>query len=544
MLIVLSPVARWVLRLQFWLFGHGYFWLGIHLPHIIRGVFVYGLVALWLAEIVREILLLWVVPKRARRLATLGRNEKSLALMQSSVRAFTPLLGTRPLYLTRAYSLGVMLQNAGRFGEACEVWQQIARRRGLAPGFEADVRRRFANDLENEGDARGAARQRDIARQKLDRTANTRGGECWSVSLQNAKSAQDANDFPAALQLFERALDAPKFGLLGAQRDAVEAELACHVSLAAHHCGDNARAQSAARQTIELAKNPFMRAQGYRCLANALSTQNRLDDALDASRAALSECEEHGDEQIVADSRAQYALLLTNMGQVEAALRECEIAADMGLHASRMALHGAANCHSLRGDYAAARDCLERARRTRAVPAPAAERQMQGLLDMEGANIELSATRYGGANSAQTAWDLLQRAKPNLLGFERLLFWLRATEMSALAQLGQSDAARNLCDPIAAELENYAGDTAAHSAVWTHLAQTRMELGDWSEAARWWRTYLDSPFGRPVYRASALCDLGVCLRHLGEESAALDCWRQVIELDFPINATQRARALV
>lgn len=544
MFILVNPLRLWLLQFRYWLLTHGYFWLAINLPQVLRSALMWGLAALWLAEIVREVRLLWILPKRARRLATLGQHEKALAIMERSVRAITPMLGTRPLYFVRAYSLGVMLENTGRFAQACEVWQEIARRRGMKPGFEANVRNRWANDLENEGDVRGAAQQRNLSIQLLEKAQNAGKGDNWSVLLENAKRARDANNFPEALRLFERALDAPKFGLLAPQRDALEAELACHVALSAHHCGDNERAESAARQTIEQAKLPFMRSQGFRSLALALSTQNRLDEALDASRCALAECEKHGDEQIVADSRAQYALLLTNMGQVEVALRECEISIEMGLHASRMALHGAANCHCLQGDYAAARDHLERARRARAVPSPAAERQMQGLLDMEGANIEMTATRYGGADRAQIAWDLLQRAKPNLVGFERLFFWLRASEASALAQLGQSDAARAACESLAGELENYANDNATRNAIWTYLAQTHMELGDWNEAARWWQTYLDSPFGRPVYRASALCELGVCQQKLGDENGARECWQQVIDLDFPIAATKRARALM
>ena len=407
MLTLVSPIARWILALRYWLFSHGFFWLGLHLPQIIRGILVYGLVALWLIEVVREIRLLWVLPKRARRLSTLGHNEKALALMKRSVRAFTPLLGTRPHYFTRAYSLGVMLQNAGRFGRLVRSLGANRRASRLATGVPRPRCATAGPTIWKTRATRAVPRmQRDIAQQKMDRIANTRGGDGWQASLQNAKRAQDANNFPEALRLFERALDAPKFGLLSGQRDALEAELACHVSLSAHHCGDNERAESAARRTLEQAKIPFMRAQGFRALANALSTQNRLDEALEASRAALEECEKHGDEQIVADSRAQYALLVTNMGQVEAALRECEISIEMGLHASRMALHGAANCHSLQGDFASARDYLERARRAKAFPSPAAERQMQGLLDMEGANIELSATRYGGEDRAQFAWDL------------------------------------------------------------------------------------------------------------------------------------------
>ena len=542
MFALISPVQMWMIKARYWLFKNGYVWLAIHLPQVLYRTLIWGMAALWFGEIVREIRYLWILPKRARQLATRGQNEQAIALMRRCVSAFTPLLGTRPLYFTRAYSLAKMLENAGRYGEASDVWRDLAGRRGLKTGFEATVRSSWANCLENEGDLAGAAQQRALVQGQMETSENAGQGENWSILLEQGKRARDANHFSEAQQLFERALDAPKFGLLARQRDALEAEIACYLALAAHQNGDSARTESAARQSVENADSPFMRSQGLRTLALTLSDQNRLDEALDAARRSLRESEIHGDEHIIADGHAQYAMLLTNMGQVEAAIAECETAIAMGLHESRMALHTLTNCHALRGDYAQARAWLDRARRSQPVATPAIERQMQALFDFEGAGIEQKATKYNDENRAQTAWDLLQRAKPGLNGFDRLLLWLRASEVSTLALLGQTDAARAGCAPLADELENYSTDTLTRNAIWTYLAQTQMQLEAWSEAASWWQTYLQAPFGRPVYRAEALCELGVCHQKLGDKNSAQKCWEQVVELDFAIAATGRARA--
>ncbi len=534
----------WQLEAQIWLFTHGYVWLGLHLPRLLRRAPSNAFFLLWVVEIGREIRLLWVFPARARRLATRGEFERAIALMRRSVGAFTPLLGTRPLFWSRAFTLGQMLENARRHGEANAVWEDLARRPHLAPAFEAEVRKRWANGLEILGDLGGAERQRALVEDRIQNVEAAGGGQDWSILLQRGLSANDANRFSESLSLLERALDAPKFGLTAAKRDALEAEIACRVALAAYQCGNNGRAESAARLALEGAKTPFWRGQGFRTLALSLGTQNRLPEALEASRAAREESAKVGDANISAHDRSQYALLLLQSGQVKAALQEIEIAAATALDSSHVIHHHAANCHTLLGDYAAARAALERARRATPFPNPAAERQMQGALDMEGANIEMKATQFGGEERAQTAWDLLQRAKTNLQGFERLLFWLEAAEASNLALLGQSDAARRQCELLAARLGEFEDDPATLNAIWTMLAETYQQLGEWQVAHDWWRRYLDAPFGRPVYRADALCSCGECLRAVGDQKGARECWQQVVAMGFDIAATKRAQKLL
>jgi len=453
-------------------------------------------------------------------------------------------LGTRPLFLTRAFSLGQMLENARRHGEANAVWEDLARRPYLPPAFEVDVRKRWANGLEILGDFEGAARQRALVETRVAGMEAAGGGDNWSILYERGKSANDANRFPEAWSLFERALEAPKFGLSGSKRDALESEIACRVALAAYQCGNNERAESAARLAIENAQTPFWRSQGFRTLSLTLGTQNRLPEALEASRIARQEAEKQGDADLLSDLRGQYALLLKQAGQVKAALQELEIAAASGHRSSHTVHHLTASCHVLLGDYAAARAALEQARRATPYPNPAAERQTQGLLDMEGADIEMSATRRNGENGAQLAWDLLQRAKPNLQGFDRLLFWLEAAEVSNRTLLNQFDAARRGGAALQAQLAAYENDPATLNAIWTRLAEIYQEMGEWQSAHHWWRHYLDAPFGRPVYRALALCSCGECLRALGDEAGAQSCWQEVLALRFDIAATRRAQQLL
>ncbi len=166
---------------------------------------------------------------------------------------------------------------------------------------------------------------------------------------------------------------------------------------------------------------------------------------------------------------------------------------------------------------------------------------MRGSLDIENMAIEINAAQYEDPARAQVAWDLLQRAKQNLVGFERLSLWLRAAEVAIRTNLGDLEGAREECEAIAQQLQPYHDDTATLSVIWTYLAHTYVQLGDWKEAARWGQRYLDSPFIRPVYRADTLCELGACQHHLGNEQAARACWQQVLDLNIPIAATQRAR---
>lgn len=541
MLLLISPLRRWVWQAQLWLLSHGYFWLGVHLPRVLSRAASWSFLALWVGEIGREIRLLWVFPARARKLATRGEMERAIHLMRRSVGAFTPLLGSKPLYFTRAFTLGQMLENARRHGEANDVWQQIARRTDLNPAFEAEIRNRWANGLEILGDLDGATRQRALVADRVAQVEVAGGADHWSILFQRAKSALAANQFADAQELFERALEAPKFGLIGSNRDALETEIACRIALAAFQNGDNARAESAARLVIAGSKNPFWLSQGYRTLALTLGTQNRLPEALEASRAALENAGKVGDADALSASRAQHAMLLKFTGQVKAALEECEAAAASSLNSSRQAWSMAVDCHLLRGDYAAARHALEQARLASPYADPAAERQTQALFNMEGAGIEMVATRRGGENRAQMAYDLLQSAKPGLQGFERLLFWLEAAEMLTLALLGQSETARARIEQVAARIPEFEGDPATLNAVWTWLAETHRVLGDWQQARDWWRIYLDAEMGRPVYRADATCDLGQCLRELGDEAGARECWQNVIGMNFDITATVRAQ---
>ncbi len=360
MLSLVSPLMRTLIQVHFWLLSFGYFWMSIPSSQFIRGVMTYGIPVLSLIEIVREACLLWIFPKWARRLEALGRHEKALALMRRSVRAFTPLSGRHTPSKLHLYAMGLMCENAGRHGEASEIWSEIASQSGLATGFEAGVRGRLANSLEQEGDLQGAIRQRDIARQKLERATNA-GRENWSVLLQKGKRAREANDFSQASAFFQRAFDDPKPRLTEAQRPVIQIEIASQLAVATQLNGEYARAASAARQVAALATTPAMRAQGWRLLSNALLAQNSLDEALEATRAALAESQKLGNQQMVAHTRAQCAHLLLMMGHIEAALRECEIAIALEPDSARFAFHAAANCHSLQGNYGSAREYIERA---------------------------------------------------------------------------------------------------------------------------------------------------------------------------------------
>ena len=460
-------------------------------------------------------------------------------LMRRSIGAFTPLLGNRVLYLRRLYSLGQMLEASRRTGEANAVWEDLLKLPKIPPVLEADIRTRLANGLETLGEGAEATRQRTTIEMRLQEAEGQKGME-WALLLERGKNAADGNRFSEARSLFERSLAAPKPRVLPAQRRMLEVEITARLGLAAQQEGDAQRTESAARFVVENGTTPFWRSQGFRILALGLSGQGKLSDALEASNVALQETEKMGDVHAVLDCQGAHATLLMSCGQVRQALAECEAAANNGVETSRVASHVASNCCLLLGDYEGAREWLERARRAPHVSSPSAERQMQGLLDMDGASTEHAAMRFAGQDRALTAWDLLQRAKPNIAGFDRLLFWLSASETLTLALLGKDEAARANIPRIEEQLQGYEGDAATQNAVWTWLAKTYMELGEWSEAEKWWRVYLDAGHGRPVFRPDALCGLGECLRAQEDEVGARRCWQEVVDIGFDIADTVRA----
>ncbi len=541
-MLLFSPLARWIFHAQYWLLIHGYFWLGLNLPRLLRWAALGVVPLLWLLAHAREVFLLWVFPARAGRLARQGQTEKAIRTLRRSVDSWTPLLGTRPHFNLRLYKLAQMLENARRHGEACDAWERLANRPALPAGFEADIRKRWANNLENTGDFDGAARQRALADDRLGQTEAKGGGDDWSVLFERGKAAKEAHRYDEALALLERALAAPKPGALPAKVKEVNVEIASRVALSAHSAGRNERAESAARWVVEQAHSPFWRGMGAQTLALALGTLNRLPEALGASEVAIASLTEAGQEGPLNEARAHNALLLEQSGQVTAALAQCEAVAAAGSQTSRTALHVASNCHLLLGDYAAAREMLERARRVPPFITPAAERHMQGLLDMEGAHIETSATRRANEDRASAAWDLLQRAKPGIAGFERIECWHFAAEAVVLAQLGQTDAARARVPDIEAKLAAHPDDVATVRALWSQLALLHAALGEHADAAKWWRMYVESPTVRPVYRAEGWYECGVSLQALGDEAGARRCFGEVVALGFDIAATSRARA--
>lgn len=185
---------------------------------------------------------------------------------------------------------------------------------------------------------------------------------------------------------------------------------------------------------------------------------------------------------------------------------------------------------------------IEGARRAPIMPLPGAERQMQGLLDMAQAGYEQAATRWNGENRAGASWDLLQRAKPQLKDFDRLLYWLEAGEALSLALLGEDKSARVKRDQLAGRLVEFPEDGTTLSTLWATLARVSLVGGDHEDAAKWWRLYLDSPHAKPVYRARGLCDYGESLRALGDEEGARRSWQEVVDLGFDTAATRRALA--
>ncbi len=124
---------------------------------------------------------------------------------------------------------------------------------------------------------------------------------------------------------------------------------------------------------------------------------------------------------------------------------------------------------------------------------------------------------------------------------EKLILWCDATKSLALAQRGDVQVSRKVCESVLSRLPQFAQDRATKLGVYHHLGRAAFVSGELVECQEMFHHYLacrPNPVGLPL----AYYWLGECYLRLGEADAAREAFRQAVAPGIDSLEAHRAQA--
>lgn len=422
-------------------------------------------------------------------------------------------------------SQGVKHFQAKRYEEAAAAFQTVLSRRPPG-GIDADTRRRLADTLDVLGRTEEAAQERERAEASAAR--NPKDAMALQAQGDLLKRKHQYNE--ACEAYFQALTKMPAID--GAGRALVMAKLATA------HYEASRPAQTIQWAQASLASRPDLgtRRSMERMCGVGYSTQGDLESAEAHYREALRLSEQRKKAKEIAEDLSSLAGIQKKRGQFEEAIVACRKARQVFAEPSRVSFATEAEALRDMGRFDEARAVMAQRRQAPGFDEPHIERRMQALNALGSAWIEARA------DQPDAALAFLEQARPAFeakavssktwppapqKGDDKLLLWCDAVQVLALAQRGDTEAARRLHADVLRRLPLFHQDRASQTTVSAHLGKASFVLNNLSEAKTLFQQYHDCP-PDPGSRPSALYWLGETHLRLGETDTARDFFRQAV----------------
>ena len=435
---------------------------------------------------------------------------------------------------------GARLYQETRYAEAEAHFRRLLTK-SLSSGVEADTRRRLADTLDILGKPSEAAAERDCAKAIV------------TQSPRDARAHQARGDLLKREYQYDAACEAYLQALAksSSQDKPARALIMAKLTFAHHDAGRTAEALTWAKKSLASLPNPNIRRAMNGMAGVGYADQGDLEQAERHYREALRLAEQ---QNSMADA-ARYSGLLAGLkykqGQFQEAVAMCREVRAISEGPSEILYVTEVECLRDIGKFDEAREVIAQWRLALAYPQPALQRRIQALADFAAATVEVRAEQ------PEAALAFLEKAR---LGFEakampseetwppspqkgddKLLLWCDATKVLALAQRGDAQASRLLCDEVVSRSSLFLEDRGTQNGVYSTLGRAAFVLGDLAECKKLFEIFLDwKP--SPVGLLSAHYWLGETHLRLGETETARDFFRQAVAPGIDSLDARRAAA--
>ncbi len=436
-------------------------------------------------------------------------------------------------------SQGAKHYQAKRYEQAAAAFQIVVNRRPPG-GIEADTRRRLADTLDVLGKPEEAAQEREKAEAAISRNPK----DAMALQAQGDLLKRKHQHNEACEAYFQALTKMPAVDGPGCAH--VMAKLA-HAHYEASRPGETVRWAEAA---LASRPDPGTRRSMERMSGVGYSTLGELENAEAHYKEALRLSEQSKNLKEIAEDLSSLAGIQKKRGQFEDAILACRKARQVFAEPSRVSYATEAEALRDMGRFDEARAVMAQRRLAPGFDQPETERRMQALNALGSAWIEARA------DQPDAVLSFLEQARPAFeakaassktwppapqKGDDKLLLWCDAVQTLALAQRGDTEAARYLHTDVLRRLPHFHQDRASQVTVLAHLGKASFVLNDLAEAKALFQQYHDCP-PDPSSRPSAHYWLGETHLRLGETDAARDFFRQAVAPGIDSLDARRAQA--
>ncbi len=426
-----------------------------------------------------------------------------------------------------------------RYAEAEAHFRQLLTRR-LAPGVEADTRRRFADTLDVLGKAEEAAAERKRASQIA---LGTRRNPAALITQGDLLKRQNRSD--EACEMYMQAL-----ALMPQIVSSGHSQVMAKLATAHYNMGRPVETLKWAEASLRNKPAKDIKRVMEAMAGVALTDMGELERAEGHYHRALKLAEADGKPEEVSRYMATIASIQHKRGYFDESIAFCQQIRQMTADPARVAYTTEAECLRDTGRFQEARSLMEQARRAPGYDQPHTERKMQALFALGTAWIE---TR---ANCPEAALLCLDQARAGLVAEapatavwppaprqndDKILLWCDATATLALAQRGEAQKSRQMRETVLRHLPRFAQDRATGLGTYLNLARAALLCGDLAEAQAFLGQYQECK-PNPLGFVSLHYWQGEIYLRLAETDAAREAFRQSVALGINSLEARRAQA--
>ncbi len=439
----------------------------------------------------------------------------------ASIIATPSLLGNE-LKISARYRLAQLHLADREYAAAAEqhkiILDILARRSSTdkaRPALEADVRRRYADCLEGLGDRYGALSER----QRVAQCLASKGANPLALLTSGRLLAQEGRH-SEAYENYARALH-----LIPPRKADARAEVLVEMATASFHAGRPEQAIEAAESALDCNPKPALRILAHSMAGVGYSTQGNITESERHRTTALDLATASGNKEQVAHVLAQLANIERKRGNLAEAIDLARKAGAMTAGAKRQSDLIEAESQRLRGDYPAARQCMQSAQQGKPYAKPSDQRRMQGVFLLGSAWIELEA------QEPQTALDFLQQAAALFPEDGKLSVWCQISVVNALTMLGHSEPMQQTLNWVEAKLPEFANDRETQMNAATMRARVAFMQADYARSLSLWEAYLALK-PDPVEQPKGWYHIGECHFQMKDWQRAQEAYARSVGFGF------------
>ena len=435
------------------------------------------------------------------------------------------------------YTLAFWYLEAGRANEAEEACRRVLQA-PLPPAWEAKVRRRLAQSLENQ-DRETEARNEEIRADNLLQTDAPESAPM--VLLVQAERLADESRFAEAAQKYEAAL-------ADAEKPGGDVPLRCkamvQAALAHYQCGHYRETVRWSETALHSGADGMVRLLAHRAAGIGSTGLGEWEMARTHKQAALSISRDMANPEQIARSLVGLAGLEQQIGHITQAMQLLEEASQAGGASVKFDVCvGQAECLQTWGRFDEAEDALKRAEAAPIGTLKKTRDRQKRLLLLGLARLEADRERPEHG---------LPPCEAALAAFEndaKLVLWCRAEHLALRSMLVDTDNAGNDAGvqtlardetALLAEAEARDGDRNSRMVVYAAVARSRFYRRAFDESLAMWKRYLDE-VPAPVSVPKALFFRGKCWEGKNEPEFARSLFRDAIQTGLDVRYTRLAQ---